>query len=106
MATEGELPYPAGGAPGMFESLGKKLDARPEIQAAEEAVRAAREQLEKAQAYCEHLRAETAEEFQDLRQTNLGDVLEKTLAFVRRNPGVGVSVAAFLGFFLGRLFRR
>jgi ElaB/YqjD/DUF883 family membrane-anchored ribosome-binding protein len=90
----------------MFESFGKKLDERPEIQAAEEAVRRAREQLEQAQQYCQQLHSQTAAEWRDLREANFRDLLEKSLAFVRKNPGVGVSVAAILGFFVGRIFRR
>ncbi len=92
--------------PGMLESLGKKLDERPEIQAAEDAVRQAKEQFEKAQQYCQQLRNETAAELQGLRDTNLGDLLEKSLTFVRKNPGCGVCLAAVLGYFLGRIFRR
>lgn len=93
-------------SPGMFESFGKKIDERPEIQAAEEAVRRAREQLEQAQQYCQQLRSQTAAEWHDLREANFRDLIEKSLAFVRKNPGVGVSLAAFLGFFIGRIFRR
>jgi ElaB/YqjD/DUF883 family membrane-anchored ribosome-binding protein len=92
--------------PGMFEALGKKLDDRPEIQAAEEALREAREKFEQAQRYCRQLRQEAALEIDSLRSANLGDLWDKSLTFVRRNPGAGVCVAAFLGYLLGRLFRR
>lgn len=92
--------------PGMLESLGKQLDERPEIQAAEEAVRQAKEQFEKAQQYCQQLRSETAAELQGLREMNLGDLLDKSLALVRKHPGCGVCLAAFVGYFLGRIFRK
>jgi ElaB/YqjD/DUF883 family membrane-anchored ribosome-binding protein len=92
--------------PGTFVAFGKKLDERPEIQAAEEAVREAREQFERAQHYCQQLRSEAATEIQSLRGANVGDLLDKSLAFVRRNPGTGVCFAALIGYFLGRLFRR
>ncbi|MDZ4783110.1 MAG: hypothetical protein SGJ19_22930 [Planctomycetia bacterium] len=92
--------------PGAFETFGKQLDERPEIQAAEAALREAREQFERAQNYCQQLRSEAATEIESLRGANVGDLLDKSLAFVRRNPGAGVCFAAIIGYFLGRLFRR
>lgn len=106
MPEDAETSPPEKLSPGTFESFGKKLDERPEIQAAEEAVRRAREQLEQAQHYCSQLRDQTAAEWQDLREANFRDLVDKSLAFVRKNPGVGVAVAAVLGFFIGRIFRR
>ena len=93
-------------APGVFEKLGKRLDDRPEIHVAEEAVRRAREQLAKAEKYCGELRRDAAEEMKKLRDKNLGDLVEGTLGCVRKHPGAGVGLAAFLGFFLGRLLHR
>lgn len=101
-------PQPAASAdrPGVFEKLGKRLDERPEVQAAEEAVRRAREQLSKAEAYCRQLRHDATDELHKLREKNLGDLVEGTLACVRKHPGAGIGLAAVLGFFLGRLFHR
>jgi ElaB/YqjD/DUF883 family membrane-anchored ribosome-binding protein len=101
MSQEAEMPLP-----GTFESLGRKLDERPEIRAAEDAVRRAREQLDQAQQYCQQLRSDATVEWKDLRQANFTEVMEKSLEFVRKNPAVGVSIAAILGYFLGRIFRR
>lgn len=92
--------------PGTFESLGKKIDERPEVHAAEEALRRAREEFEKAQETCQRLREEACHGFPSVREKKVSDVIETTLSFVRKNPGPGVLAAALLGFFLGRLFRR
>lgn len=92
--------------PGPFETFGRKLDERPEVQAAADAVRRAKEQLHKAQEQYEALRHETSEGIKHLREQNVGDLAECTLELVRKHPGAGVAVAGLLGFFLGRLFRR
>ncbi len=90
---------------GTFESLGRKLDQRPEVQAAEDALQAAREQLRKAQEQYHHVREKATEGLQHLREKNVGDLLESTLDFVRKHPGAGVLGALVCGL-LGRLFRR
>jgi len=92
--------------PGPFETLGRKIDERPEVQAAEEAVRRAREEFDKAQEAYHRLREEASEGFEHLREKNVGDLIEGAMCFVRKNPGPGVLIAAVLGFFLGRLFSR
>lgn len=91
---------------GPLESLGKKLDERPEVQAAEEAVRRAKEQLERAQKCYEDVCERASEGLKQLREKNLGDLVESTLGFVRKHPGPGVLMAALAGLFFGRLFRR
>lgn len=103
--TEMDQESPAA-QPGPFESLGRKIDERPEVQAAEEAVRRARQEFEKAQELYHRLREEASEGFEHLREQNVGDLIEGALAFVRKNPGPGVLISAALGFFLGRLFTR
>lgn len=94
------------GRPGPFETLGRKIDERPEVQAAEEAVRRAREEFERTQEAYHRLREEASEGFEHLREKNVGDLIEGAMCFVRKNPGPGVLIAAALGFFLGRLFSR
>jgi len=49
---------------------------------------------------------EAAEYLGKLREVKLGEVADGTLDLVKRYPGASLSVAALLGFFLGRLFRR
>ena len=97
-------------AAGTFETLGRKLDERPELKAAEEAVRKAREQLTQAESVYREVQQQAAEGIKRLRESKVSDVvdttIETTLSFVRKHPGPGVVVAAMCGFFLGRLFRR
>jgi ElaB/YqjD/DUF883 family membrane-anchored ribosome-binding protein len=95
---------------GVFENLGRKLDERPEMKSAEDAVRKAREQLAQAEAVYREVQEQAAEGIKRLRESKVKDVLdttvETTLSMVRKHPGPGVVVAALCGFFLGRLFRR
>ncbi|MBI2825490.1 MAG: hypothetical protein HYX69_12460 [Planctomycetia bacterium] len=94
------------GAPGVFENLGRKLDHRPEVQAAEEALRQARTQFERAQEYCESVRQQATDGLHRLRDRNVGDVVSGTLEWVRKHPGTGVLSAVLCGFFLGKIFKR
>jgi ElaB/YqjD/DUF883 family membrane-anchored ribosome-binding protein len=91
---------------GTFESLGRKIDERPEVQAAEEALRRARDEFERAQEACQRLREEANHGFPHVREKNVSDLVGAVLAFVRKNPGPGVVGAAAVGYILGRLFRR
>lgn len=95
---------------GTFEQLGRKLDERPELKSAAEAVRKAREQLSQAEAIYREVQEQAAEGIKKLRESKVSDVVdttvETTMELVRKHPGPGVVVAALCGFFLGRLFRR
>jgi ElaB/YqjD/DUF883 family membrane-anchored ribosome-binding protein len=105
VAKSNDSEKPATGT-GTFEGLGKKLDERPEFQAAQEAIHRAKQELELAERRYHELRDQAGEKIKHIREQNVGDAIECTLAFVRQHPGPGVLFAAFLGFFLGRLFRR
>src|SRR5689334_745899 len=95
---------------GPLENLGRKLDERPEVQSAAEAVRKARNQLAQAEAIYREVHTQAAESIKQLGDAKVSDVVdtavETTLTFVRKYPGPGVVVAALCGFFLGRVFRR
>ncbi len=80
-----ELP-PAGNhkSAGTFENLGRKLDERPEVQAAEKALRAAQEQLERARDHYQEMRSQAAESLEEVRHRNVGDLLSATLELVRK----------------------
>jgi ElaB/YqjD/DUF883 family membrane-anchored ribosome-binding protein len=78
----------------------------PEVKAAAEAIRAAQAELEKACETYKHLRKEATDQVRKLRESTVGDVVEGTLKAVKKHPALGVGIAAFVGFFLGRLFRR
>jgi ElaB/YqjD/DUF883 family membrane-anchored ribosome-binding protein len=81
-------------------------EASGEACSAADALKRAKAELEKAQAFYESLRQQAAERLKSVRQANVGDMLDGTLDAVRRHPGAGLTVAALVGFFLGRLFRR
>jgi len=77
-----------------------------EVCSAAEALKLAKAELEKAQAFYEKVRQEAAERLQSVRQTSVGDMIDGTLDAVRRHPGASLTMAALVGVFLGRLFRR
>lgn len=91
---------------GTFENLGRKLDERPEVRAAEKALRAAQEQLENALAQYQNVRQEAATDFADARRRNSGDWLSAILEMVRKYPAPGVLLALACGWLCGRIFRR
>jgi ElaB/YqjD/DUF883 family membrane-anchored ribosome-binding protein len=76
------------------------------IHSAAEAVERAKAELRKAQALYEDVKRRTAERVDAVRKTTVGDMLDCTLNTVRKHPGVGLTLAAAAGFFLGRLFRK
>ena len=92
--------------PGPFENLGRKLDERPEVRAAEQALRQAQIQLEKARKQYHEIRVEAAESLQNVRGHKVGDVVSATLELVRKHPGPGVVAALVCGWVAGRIFRR
>lgn len=81
-------------------------DQSPRVRKAAETVRRAEEKLEKARELYEEVRREATDRLKAVREKSLGDLVDGTLQTVRKYPGTGVIVAALLGFFLGRLFRR
>jgi len=76
------------------------------VQKAAEAVRRAEAELQKAQQLYQKVRQEATDRLKAVRQKSVGDLIDGTLEMVKRHPGPGVMVAAVVGFFLGRLFRR
>lgn len=80
--------------------------ASAEVQSAEQQVEAAREQLRAAEALLAQAREKAAERVAWLREKSAGELIDTSLDFVRRHPGLGVLAAASIGYFLGRLFRR
>jgi ElaB/YqjD/DUF883 family membrane-anchored ribosome-binding protein len=73
---------------------------------AADALHRAKAELEKAQAFYEHVRQQAAERLKAVRRTSVGDVIDGTLETVKRHPAAGLTIAALIGFYLGRLFRR
>ena len=82
------------------------VEASPELLAAAERVRLAKEELRLAEEHAAEVRRET-EELDGPRLTStIGAVCGDVLAIVKKYPLPCVITAASLGFFLGRLFRR
>jgi len=84
----------------------EKVDDLPEVKAAAEAIRRAEEELQKACQTYQSLRREATAHVRKLRESSVGEVVDGTLQTVRKHPALGIGLAALLGFFLGRLFRR
>ena len=72
----------------------------------DDALSLAKAELERAKSCYENLRCRATERLESVRKTNVGDVIDGTLDAVKRHPAAGLGVAALVGFFLGRLFRR
>ena len=81
-------------------------DDEPEVRAAEEAVRRAKEELKRAQDLYVDVRRQATEQVRQVRGTTIGELIDGVLKLVKKHPGPGVVIAALLGVFLGRLFRR
>jgi len=97
---------PADTKPPATGGAGQDTDQSPRVRKAAEAVRRAEAELEKAQQLYQKVRQEATDRLRAIREKSVGDLLDGTLEVVKRHPGPGVIVAAMLGFFLGRLFRR
>ena len=79
-----------------------------EAPAAGEPERACRlgEGLKEARQCYDDVRRKAADHLREARETTLGDVFDRVIVTVKRHPRGSLAVAAALGFFLGRLFRR
>lgn len=103
-------PELAGASPGEndLETAPSEADEQesPELRAARGAVRRAQEELHRARQAYEEIHKEAAQGLKRVRERTVGELVEGGLEFVRKHPGPGVVIAAVLGFFLGRLFRR
>jgi ElaB/YqjD/DUF883 family membrane-anchored ribosome-binding protein len=78
----------------------------PEVEAAAEAVQQAEAELKKARDFYREVRRKATERLSRVREKRLGDLVDETLKLVRKHPGPSVVIAALVGFWLGRLFRR
>ena len=77
-----------------------------EICSAADALKRAKAEFEKAQAYYEKVRQQAVEGVKAVRTKTIGDVIDGALEAVRRHPGASLTIAALVGLLLGRLFRR
>jgi ElaB/YqjD/DUF883 family membrane-anchored ribosome-binding protein len=81
-------------------------EASPEVCSAADALERAKAEFEKAQAFYENVCQQASERLKSVRETSVGDLIDGTLDAVKRRPGASLTIAAALGFALGRLFRR
>lgn len=88
------------------DNLTPEAERTPEVEAAEAAIHRAEAELRKAREVYGQVRQQAAEPLKRVRETTMGDVIDRTLKLVKKHPGPGVVLAAAIGFFLGRLFRR
>lgn len=86
--------------------MSKKNAPADATEHSDDALSRAKAELERAKTCCENVRHEAAERLKTVRKTSVGDIIDGTLETVKRHPAAGLGVAALLGFFIGRLFRR
>ena len=84
----------------------KQIEQSPKVKKAADAVRRAEAELEKARGLYQKVRKEASDRLKAAREKTVGDLIDATLETVRKHPGPGVIVAALMGFFVGRIFRR
>jgi ElaB/YqjD/DUF883 family membrane-anchored ribosome-binding protein len=85
---------------------GPDPDEMPEVVAAQEAVRRAKAELARAQELYVGVRRQATDQLRQIKGKTVGELMDGTLKLVKKHPGPGVVIAALLGVFLGRLFRR
>lgn len=88
------------------EAPARDPDGCPKVRSAADAVRRAETELKKARELYDKVKREAVERLKGVRQTNLGDVLDGTLAAVKKHPGLGVILSTLIGFLLGRWLKK
>jgi hypothetical protein len=81
-------------------------DGTAEVEEAAACVQQAREQLRAAEAFYRELREKAGQKIEQARGKTVGDVMDTILNTTRKHPVPSLLAAGFLGFLLGRLFRR
>jgi ElaB/YqjD/DUF883 family membrane-anchored ribosome-binding protein len=64
------------------------------------------DELKEVRQCYDDMRHKAVEGLKSARETTLGDVLDGVTSFVKRHPRCSLGIAAVLGFFIGRMFRR
>lgn len=88
------------------DESGDAADGAREVHEAAACVEQARAQLRAAEAVYRQLREKAGEKIERVRGTSVGDVMDKVLCTTKKHPVPCLLAASFLGFLLGRLFRR
>jgi ElaB/YqjD/DUF883 family membrane-anchored ribosome-binding protein len=97
---------PVGGENKARADSDAQAEQSPEVNAAANAVQRAEAELKKAREVYEQVRQKATEQLSQVRQKRVGELIDDTLKLVRKHPGPSVVIAALVGFWLGRLFRR
>jgi len=92
--------------PGRLESIGKRLDENPKLQAAGKAVDKVRSTVEDAVGKVQDARKKATQRVQSVRNKRIGEMIDDTLDYVKENPAKGLCGASALGFLLGWILRR
>jgi hypothetical protein len=99
-------PQDGGSEPRTSDSPDDGVDQSPEVAAAEQKVRRAEVELERAKEAYYRVRQHATEQLKRVREKRLGDLVDDTLKLVKKHPGPSLVLAALAGFWVGRLFRR
>jgi Arc/MetJ-type ribon-helix-helix transcriptional regulator len=87
-------------------SATRQTDDQGEFDSAADALRAAQEELHKAQAHYQAMREQAAEKIEEIRSTTVGDMVDGALEIVRKHPGPSLLAALAAGFMLDRWLRK
>lgn len=101
-----EPPEEPEGEGAFFEQIGRRLDENPNVQAAEQALRQAKAEFDRARAKYRDVRETAAADLRDLRERNVGDWFGSAMDMVRKYPTAGVVVAGLLGYLFGKTVGR
>ena len=82
------------------------VDQDPEVAAAADAMRAAREHLGRAEQVYHDARQKAAEQIQRMQAMSVGEAIDAGVKLVRRYPLAATTVAAAAGYLCGRIRRR
>jgi len=104
--TKNDQPEQTGGTAKAAEQCTETAGECPEVHLAAEAVRLAKVELEKAQKFYDDICRQAAEKIKSVRETTVGDVIDRSLVTVKRHPGPSLIISAALGFCLGRWFQK
>ncbi len=104
-AKNNQAEQPAAAATGAEKNDVEKCEC-PEVHLAAEAVRLAKMELEKAEKFYEDVRRQAADKIKAVRETTVGDIIDRMLVTAKRHPGPSLIISAALGFCLGRWFQR
>jgi hypothetical protein len=81
-------------------------DDTSQVHEAAACVEQAREQLRAAEAFYRELCEKAGQQIERARGKTIGDVMDAILCTTKKHPVPCLLAAGFLGFLLGRLFRR